>query len=246
MESWFGEACGNRFLVVYADDPRAGMVRVRKLRYASARFDSVLYVSAPTAGRSVVRIFEQDGSESAMCGNGMRVVAELFRKSGRKQEAVMGSSFPVERCANGIYSVPVGRIRNGGRYAPFGHRSFFGRTVFSFYRVAGEPHAVALVPDVRLTPLFAWGRRIVPYANCTIVSVRSGALEARTFERGVNRETRSCGTGACAAAYAAIEHGWYKRRAVPVYMNGYRMEVIAESNGYRLNGTAFAQRLSCG
>jgi diaminopimelate epimerase len=79
----------------------------------------------------------------------------------------------------------------------------------------GSPHYVQLVPDAAAVDVALQGRAIrysIPYAeqgiNVNFVSVRSaGTLYVRTYERGVEAETLSCGTGVTASALAyATQH----------------------------------------
>jgi diaminopimelate epimerase len=77
---------------------------------------------------------------------------------------------------------------------------------FHLYDACGEPHAVVFVDSIQGIPLETWGSATVPRANCTVVArISDRHVFARTFERGVNRETFSCGTGATAAAQLIVD-----------------------------------------
>jgi diaminopimelate epimerase len=77
----------------------------------------------------------------------------------------------------------------------------------------GVPHAVAFVPDVEAVDLDAVAGPIRHHdlfprgVNVTLASPRDGGFAQRTYERGVEGETRSCGTGAVAIAAAARRLG---------------------------------------
>jgi diaminopimelate epimerase len=79
----------------------------------------------------------------------------------------------------------------------------------------GSPHLVLFVGDANAVDVVAEGRRIrygdawrEQGVNVNFVSKLDGALSIRTYERGVEDETLSCGTGAVAAALAAAANGW--------------------------------------
>lgn len=77
----------------------------------------------------------------------------------------------------------------------------------------GVPHAVLFVEDVdsidvdRLGPLFRYHQAFAPKGtNVNFVQLTaSGTIQIRTYERGVEKSTLACGTGAAAAAIAAVE-----------------------------------------
>src|SRR4029079_13774254 len=74
------------------------------------------------------------------------------------------------------------------------------------------PHCVLSVDDERTAPVTLHGPRIERHAlfprgtNVEFLAVRAGRLHLRVWERGVG-ETQACGSGACAAALAAVERG---------------------------------------
>ena len=105
------------------------------------------------------------------------------------------------------------------------------------------PHAVAFVDDVSTVDLAAVApavRRADAFpcgANVTIASSHSdGAFDQRTYERGVEGETRSCGTGAVAVTAVARELGHTDAEAVAVHPPGGRLNVRFDGRGVVLAG----------
>lgn len=159
-----------------------------------------------------------DGSVSEMCGNGVRVFAEFLRSQG----LVTGESFAVAT-RGGVkhvqvsdlgYAVDMGpwRFSDPSVATEFGHDTLVhvpGHEPFSAISVdLGNPHTVvALPPDVDLEALdLSAPPTLNPAAahGSNVEFVRPlgpGHIRMRVHERGVG-ETRSCGTGACAAALA--------------------------------------------
>jgi diaminopimelate epimerase len=243
---FWANACRNHFLIVLGAPQEVAAAYEQVLRRAASwSFDSVLGVSPVGGGVVRMRVLESDGSESAMCGNGARAVGRLLDQLGLPMRVLVqdGSVLEMSRTADGLYSVAMGRVVRRGDFfaAPPS-----GWPRFHLYTAAGEPHAVVYVPSIQDIPLDAWGRATVPQANCTVVARTSDKhVTARTFERGVNRETFACGTGATAAAQLVLdlEAGRFGaaggEQVVHVRMKGgpLRIRVVAGRGSY-LEGPA--------
>jgi diaminopimelate epimerase len=203
---FFANACRNHFLILLGQSQDVEEAYAHVLRHADSwPFDSVLGV-IPLAGGSVrMRVLESDGSESIMCGNGARAVGGLLDLLGWPRRMVLqdGSELPIGVTPDQLYSIPMGHVvRRGDFFAS----PPSGWPRFHLYSSCGEPHAVVCVPSVLDIPLETWGAATIPHANCTVVARTSQKhVTARTFERGVNRETFSCGTGATAAAQLILD-----------------------------------------
>lgn len=96
----------------------------------------------------------------------------------------------------------------------------------------GNPHAVLFLPDIagldleRLGPLFEHHPLFPRRVNTEFIHVRSPeSLDMRVWERGAG-ETRACGTGASAAAVAAMRCGLAARKV--------RMNLPGRPAGYRM------------
>jgi diaminopimelate epimerase len=151
-----------------------------------------------------------DGSISEMCGNGVRVFALYLAREGLVDAS---GSFSIDTrdgvkrvtfCDDGEISVDMGMATLGDAVKV----AVDGRSLDAVAVDVGNPHAVAFVDsldeagDLRTPPDFSSDD--FPYGvNVEFVAVRGpGELAMRVYERGVG-ETQSCGTGACAAAFAA-------------------------------------------
>jgi diaminopimelate epimerase len=228
------DTCRNSFLILLGEAAAVEEAAARVVGQADrSTFDSVLAISfAPGAG-VLMRVLEQDGSESAMCGNGALAVGRLLDRLGLTRRVLLrdGTELMIERTADGLYSVPMRPLAAYGDFL-LSVAGDFPR--FQLYRACGEPHAVAVVPSVQDVDLDMWGWATVPRANCTVVSrCPDGRVFARTFERGVNRETPSCGTGATSAAQILLSmdakrHGLARdEEVVHVCMKGGTLRIRA-------------------
>lgn len=185
--------------------------------------DGVLFLSPSEHADLRMRLFQPDGSEAEMCGNGVRCLAKYAWDSG-----MVGESFEVETLA-GIVPLMVRGI--GGDFwarvdmgvpcfdrrgiPALGEGEFLMEPLEGFEVSAvntGVPHAVIFVedllnlpievvaPHIRRSSLFPEG------TNVNFVGI-GDAFQVRTFERGVEGETLSCGTGSVASAAVARRMG---------------------------------------
>ena len=193
--------------------------------------DGVLFLSLEATyspPRVVMTLVQPDGSIAAMCGNGARVAAawgaertgatELMidTPAGTRRATVDGDSVTIEM------GVPQFRPRAipMSREAALIEEQVAGLTVTAVN--TGVPHAVVLVDDVdavdleSVAPAVRYADVFPEGANVTIASrveaegnaaASTPRFRQRTYERGVEGETQSCGTGAVAVAAVAKRLG---------------------------------------
>jgi diaminopimelate epimerase len=190
-----------------------------------------------------------DGSYAEMCGNGIRLFLHALIAEGLLDRAACtdgvlvgtrGGPRRVGAAADGGYWVDMGPAREFGRgAAEVGGRSFDGLAVSM-----GNPHLAALtdvdVDTLDLTRAPAFDAELFPDGvNVEVINVLEPGvhIRLRVFERGVG-ETRSCGTGACAAAYAAVTHAGRTEGTVLVDVPGGRLSVQVGPRTTVLTGPA--------
>jgi diaminopimelate epimerase len=229
FSKWQG--LGNDYIVLHVEQLPWELTpeRVRLLcdRNVGIGSDGILLVGPKTGeDRFKLRIFNPDGSEAEMCGNGVRMVARKLRMEG----LLVGDKVVLETEAGEI----VPRLRDGYEVtvdmgvARFGGDKLNGfdgdaveetlhaagrSFVFTFVDV-GNPHAVIQSPwPLELVPLHEIGPMIEEHklfprkANVEFVKViGEHDAKVRVWERGVG-ETRACGTGATATAVALVRTG---------------------------------------
>lgn len=204
--------CGNDYVLVDGalDEPGAAARYLCNRRFGVGADGLITLEPAPVAD-AMMRIFNADGSEAEMCGNGIRCAAlhlsayqtdviTIETLSGRKVIRNMGGN---------LFEVEMGKPEfpgNGEAALDVKDRVFSGTRVSM-----GNPHFVVFVDDVEEFPVDEYGplmeRLFEKGTNVEFVHVTGkGGLRQRTWERGVG-ETLACGTGACAAAAVAIEAG---------------------------------------
>jgi diaminopimelate epimerase len=228
---------GNDFVVLdeaaaaSVPDLRAFARRVCR-RGLSVGADGVLVVG-PEDGAVRVRFLNPDGGE-AFCGNGSRCAARfaMLRGWGGGTLRLRTSAGEVEArvTADRVRLALPPPVDLGPWRGSVGEDRLAGRRI-----LAGVPHLVLEVEDAAVAPLARWGPALAHHADFgeagTNVSVvapgAGGTLAIRTWERGVEGETLSCGSGAVAGAHSfALRGGPADVRVVPA--SGVPLRVVLE------------------
>ncbi|MCP9927015.1 diaminopimelate epimerase [Cyanobium sp. CH-040] len=245
------QGLGNDFLMVDGRagiDPAAGpgddslgLTPERIRRLCDRRFgvgaDGVILALPPRQdGELRMRIFNADGSEPEMCGNGIRCLARFLADSdgdlaGRRWaiETLAGRIVP-ELQADGTVRVDMGApfldpetvpttLATGDAGIPQGVLEVEGRTLAVGAAGMGNPHVVVPVEDVAAVDLERLGAALEVHpafparTNVHFVQALSPShLVMRVWERGAG-PTLACGTGACATLVVCHRLGLAERRA---------------------------------
>ncbi len=217
--------CGNDYVYVdcFEKEPERPeeIAKAVSPRHFSVGSDGLILVCRSDVADARMRMFNADGSEGRMCGNGIRCVGKfvydngLCKKTRLNIETLSGiKHLSLSLDADGkvdSVTVDMGKAEIGEK----GQKVRVLGREYSMTRVSmGNPHAVTFVDDVKglelekIGPLFetnpAFGERV----NTEFVRViDKNTLEMRVWERG-SGETFACGTGACATVAAAIVNGY--------------------------------------
>jgi diaminopimelate epimerase len=221
---------GNEIVIV---DMRArgGQIEAEEAR-AAGRPDGVpydqlmaLYPPRRPGTDAFIRIYNNDGSESGACGNGMRCVADLVAKESGKDALTFETTAGILNCwqgADGLFTVDMGPPRFKWNEIPLAEEYRDTRAIelqmgpidkpvlHSPSVVSmGNPHAIFWVDDVNAHDLARFGALFENHplfperANITLAQiVARDHIIIRTWERGAGL-TKACGSAACAAAVAA-------------------------------------------
>jgi diaminopimelate epimerase len=261
FEKW--QALGNDYVIVEAADLQASLdaATVRRLcdRHRGIGADGVLEIGEAGEPGYVarVRIFNPDGSEAELSGNGVRQAVLYLHARGwtdARQFSVLTAAGEIRPTilSDTTCRVDMGRARlrspdfpDGGEDGKGAVRAA-GRT-WRFQHVAiGNPQCAIPLgspEEVDALDVAAVGREIERsplFPNRTNVSFFAaeggGAIRARVFERGAG-ETLSSGTGACGAAVAYVLRGGDS--PVTVRLDGGELEVdVGEDLHVDLTGPA--------
>lgn len=251
------EGAGNDYVYVDAirnpfdlDQAPAFAARVAD-RHFGVGADGLILLMASEIADVRMRMWNSDGSQGSMCGNGVRCLAKLAHDHGH----VTTETLTVETDA-GIKAVSLrfdagqaigARVEMGAvrvSLTPV-ELEVEGHSYQYFQVDAGNPHAVVFVEgDPRQLAVAAIGAAIQALpcfpegVNVEVVQVRSDAtIMQRTFERG-SGETLACGSGATAVACAAIELQKVHGPEVVIELLGGCLVVEVTDSGVFMEGPA--------
>ena len=238
------QALGNDFLLIYGQVPADILPQTVALcdRHFGVGADGVIYVSPSQIADCRMSIFNADGSEAKMCGNGIRCVGKFLFDRGlihRTQISVETLS-GVKTLSLKIEDGRVRRVTVDMGPAMLEQESLAlpqGMGVGTLVST-GNPHLVIFSQQVEDLPLYLWGPRIEndprfpDGVNVEFVQVRSPAtLRMRVWERGCGI-TLACGTGACASVFAAVNQGVCSPgEPVEVRLDGGSLSVTVSPSG---------------
>ncbi|SIQ79776.1 diaminopimelate epimerase [Haladaptatus litoreus] len=245
---------GNDFVIVDASvcvPDRAGFAREACDRAEGIGADGVLFLALEPnyrPPRVIMTLVQPDGSTAEMCGNGARCAA-MWAAERADADEVMIDTLAGTRYAS---------VHDDGATIEMGAPDFSPDGVslaqdeplvqaeIGGYDVTavntGVPHAVVFVDDVdsvdidRDAPPIRHHELFPEGANVTFASPREGGFDQRTFERGVEGETQSCGTGAVAIAAVARRLGMTDEELISVSPPGGDLEVALGERYATLSG----------
>lgn len=228
--------CGNDYIYFNAFEQRIDNPEGLSIRLADRHFgvggDGVVLICPSSKADARMRMFNLDGSEGKMCGNASRCVAKylfdnrMVNKEVMTLETLSGIKSIQVFTQNGVVTsarVNMGKALLEPENVPVlmdgpkvvGRPAEINGDTYNITCVSmGNPHCVVFVDNVDFIPLEKIGpqfenNRLFPERVNTefIKVIDRTTLKMRVWERG-SGETWACGTGACAAAVAAVENGF--------------------------------------
>lgn len=242
----------------------AALARAISERHFGVGGDGLILIMPSDSADVRMRMFNADGSEAQMCGNGLRCLAKYAYDHGRakanpmKVETQAGIK-TVEIAVGGDGRVAAARVDMGepilspaaipvkleGDRAVDVTLEAGGQSLAVTCVSMGNPHAVAYVDDVgavdleRIGPEIENHRLFPERVNAHFVQVHSpGEVAMRTWERG-SGITLACGTGACAVCVAGVLTGRTARQITAHLPGGdLRVEWAETDNRVYMTGPA--------
>jgi len=209
---------GNDFIILDHPTCLVSHELIKRLcdRHFGIGADGVLTLTDNEGHDGQMRIFNSDGGEAEMCGNGIRcLVTYIDERTPVKKDSyrikTMNGSYTVYR-RNGAFAIEMSEIKDQNVH----DLSVFDSFDKSFFINTGVPHLVFLGKEIKrinikmIAPQYRYHPMFKNGTNVSFVEI-TGPQEAyvRTYERGVEDETHSCGTGLTAVGLALSNWlGW--------------------------------------
>ncbi len=227
-------------------------------RRFSVGADGVILICPSDVADAKMRMFNLDGSEGKMCGNGIRCVGKyiydngIAKKSTVTVETLSGIKTLKIEAADGIaktLTVDMGEPEFKPENIPV--KGIDGNEIVNMpidvngttYNITavsmGNPHAVVFCDNVsgleleKIGPCFENHPIFPEKVNTEFIKVLNETeLEMRVWERG-SGETLACGTGTCAAVVAAVKNGYCKQDTeITVHLLGGELYITFKNDGH--------------
>jgi len=259
------QGCGNDYIYIDCFEreincPESLSVALSDRHYGIGG-DGIVLISKSEVADAKMRMFNLDGSEGKMCGNAIRCVAKylydkgIVKKDEMKIETLSGIKNLQVNTRNGLVSsvrVDMGRaelepakipVNMEGKRIVNAPLDVQGKTYHITCVAMGNPHAVVFCDDVEglnLTvtgPLFEHHEVFPERVNTEFVKViDKNTIRMRVWERG-SGETLACGTGACAAAVAAVLNGYCRKgEDIRVLLSGGELTINYTDDAVMMTG----------
>lgn len=198
---------GNDFIIL---DNRSGLIMLTAsqiARICNRHFgigaDGLMLLGQQDGFDFSLKYFNCDGNVSSMCGNGGRCMTAFARKLGIIENKTRFKAM------DGSHEAEILSEQEGGYLIKLQMKDAQAGQAYDdgFFIDTGSPHFIKFVPDVNSTNIVSEGRsirsqnRFAPGGcNVNFVQAKGNEIKVRTYERGVENETLSCGTGVTASA----------------------------------------------
>lgn len=177
--------------------------------------------------------FNADGLEGTMCGNGGRCTADFALKNG-----IAGSEMKFSAIDGIHFATSEGELIRLKMNDVNETRLVKG----NYFLNTGSPHYVIFTAGLDKLDVYSEGKKIrwsedfIPGGtNVNYVEAEANGLYVRTFERGVEDETLSCGTGVTASAIASVLSGHFVRGPVNIRTKGGNLKVEFDITGNKVS-----------
>jgi diaminopimelate epimerase len=239
---------GNDFIIIDAIKNQIPVLNTQQIKHlCDRRFgigaDGIMILKKHPPLHFEMDYYNSDGTGGTMCGNGGRCIAKLAYTLGyAPQEITFLASDGIheaEICSNGIVDLKMNDVENVIKE----------ENGYSCY--TGSPHLIVFVNDTDQINVFDQGR-IIRYSekykqegiNINFIEIIDQfKIKIRTYERGVEDETLSCGTGSVASALTYAELNQIHSGQIEVEVKGGQLSVVfvKKNQGFtniRLKGPA--------
>ncbi|MBQ9485799.1 MAG: diaminopimelate epimerase [Clostridia bacterium] len=245
------QGLGNDYLYIYGEVPEN--VKELAIKYSDRHFgvgsDGLIYISPSKVAGFKMRIFNADGSEAKMCGNGIRCVGKYVYDKGYtdKTELTIETLSGIKTLNLSVVygkvktvTVDMGKVAVSDDMVLTAADKNFTVTPVS----VGNPHIVVFMGGVENFPVDIYGKILEKHAkfldgvNVEFAEIKDEYIRMRVWERG-SGITLACGTGACACLSAAVKKGFVKAdEFITVKLDGGELKIKYTDGKVIMTGSA--------
>jgi diaminopimelate epimerase len=230
------QGTGNDFIIIdnrlICWEPKEQQVRWLCDRHRGIGADGLMLLSEMKGYDFAMTYFNSDGLESTMCGNGGRCMGAFAKSLGLAGEATRF------RAIDGIHVAEMPGTSSNIYRLKMNDTRIERNFDDGIFLDTGSPHFVKFVDDAENTDVFKSGRelrndaRFAPGGtNVDFVEIQDDTLFVRTYERGVENETLSCGTGVTAAAIVTASRDKANQGFYEIKTRGGNLKVSFRQSG---------------
>jgi diaminopimelate epimerase len=235
---------GNDFIII---DDRDGLFpdkteNVKKLcdRHFGIGADGLMLVKKSDIAEFEMVYYNSDGNISTMCGNGGRCIAAYAFKHGIAKKKMNFIAI------DGLHKAAINNSENKNLYDVSLQMTNVDKVIKEdeyYFINTGSPHHITFVKNVKDVDVYNEGKKIRYGAlyspqgtNVNFVQLNNENIIVKTYERGVEDETLSCGTGVTASAIAAYLKTGKKIKKIKTTGGDFSVN-FEENNGKFVNVT---------
>jgi diaminopimelate epimerase len=238
MEFYKYHGTGNDFILIDNRDENVTLSEDSIAKLCHRRFgigaDGLIILNTSDKFDFDMRYYNADGKEGTMCGNGGRCIVAFARHLGMISEKCTFNSI------DGIHNATILKESQDTIYVSLQMKDVHHhkRINGNIFMDTGSPHYVIFSNNVSEIDVFKKGRvlrndnKFHPEGtNVNFVEIQEEGIFVRTYERGVEDETLSCGTGVTASALAFAIENRKDKGNIEINTRGGRLNVKFEKNG---------------
>ncbi len=222
------QGTGNDFIIIDNRAKNFNLNQLQIINLCNRRFgigaDGLMLLEKHKDFDFLMKYFNSDGKESTMCGNGGRCLVRYAYSLNITNKEIQFMAIDGKHKAKVNDNNTISLQMNDVSEINIVNTNFFLNT--------GSPHYVTFREDINNLDVFNRGREIRYSAefepdgtNVNFVEIQNGKIYVRTYERGVENETLSCGTGVTASAICASLYSKSDKNSYDILTKGGNLNV---------------------
>jgi diaminopimelate epimerase len=197
------QATGNDFIIIDNQDQTFNLSAIQIEKLCHRRYgigaDGLILLEKSRTSLFKMKYYNSDGYEGTFCGNGSRSIVSYAKKIGLANRKISFEAsdgiHTAELLENNLISISMNDVTDITEFDD------------GYFLHTGSPHFIRVVDNLNKIDVYKLGKQIsrdnrfyTKSTNVNFIELDNENIKIATFERGVEDETYSCGTGSIAAA----------------------------------------------